>query len=86
MDIRRRRRLSAIGIDLLMETVEDALHEAYENDEGGLAATTVAPKAGLPSEGYSGRLSRYVLNRLEIDGIAINDQPGPGHGSWRLDD
>ena len=86
MDIRRRRRLSGIGIDLLMEAAEDALLEAYENDSGGLAATTVAQKAGFPSEGNAGRLSRYVLNRLEIDGIAINDQPGPGHGSWRLAD
>ena len=80
MNTRERRRLAVKAIDILMEVVEDVLQEAYDNNEGGLSATHVAAKAGFPNVGDRGHLSRYVLDRLRNDGIAIDDQPGPGHG------
>lgn len=86
MNLRERRRLAVNAIDVLMEVVEDVLQEAYDNDEGGLAATIVAARAGFANVGDRGHLSRYILNRLRIDGVAVDDQPGPGYGSWRLSD
>ena len=86
MDIHARRRQAGIGIAYLMEVVASTLQEAYDNGEGGLMATVVAERAGIPTTGDSGGICRYILDRLRIDGVAVDDQPGPGAGSWRLAD
>ena len=48
MDIHARRRQAGIGIAYLMEVVASTLQEAYDNDEGGLMATVVAERTGIP--------------------------------------
>lgn len=82
MDIHARRRTINIGLAYLAEAVADVLQDAQDNDEGGLAATTISARSGLPQGGWS--TCRFILDRLDFDGVAVNDQPGSGNGSWRL--
>ena len=84
MNMRSRRRQVFTAVDLLMEMVEEVLQDAYDDNVGGLTATAVAARAGFPNEGDRGQLARYVLRRLLLDGVAVNDQPQQGAGSWRL--
>ena len=84
MNMRARRRQVFTAVDLLMEVEEDVLQDAHDSDVGGLSATAVAVRAGFPNEGNRGQLARYVLQRLLLDGVAVNDQPQQGAGSWRL--
>ena len=51
---------------------------------GGLAATVVDRRAGIPGNGNTRRISRYLLQQMENRVIATNDNPGAGTGSWRL--
>ena len=82
MNIHARRRTVNIGLAYLAEAVADVLQEAQDNNEGGLTAATIRARSGLPSNGYSWDTCRFVLNRLEQDGIVVNDGLNPG--SWRL--
>ena len=79
-----KRHQTKIAIDLLAEVVEEVLQEAQDKGEGGLTATTVAARAGFPVKSNRGGLSRYILDLLSQQKVAINDLPGLGAGSWRL--
>ena len=81
-----KRQQAKVAIALLMEVVEEVLSESAKKGEGGLTAVKVAERAGIPTLGNRGQLSRYVLDRLRKENIATDDQPGHGAGSWRLVD
>lgn len=81
-----KRHQTKIAIDLLAEVVEEVLQDAQNKGAGGLTATTVAARAGIPIKSNRGRLYRYILDLLSQQKVAINDQPGLGAGSWRLAD
>ena len=84
MNIHARRRTVNIGLAYLAEAVADVLQEAQDNNEGGLTAATVRERSGLPDNSYAWDTCRFVLNRLEQDGVVINNSPSPNPGSWRL--
>ena len=82
MNIHARRRTVNIGLAYLAEAVADVLQEALDKNEGGLAATTINARSGLPQSAWD--TCQFVLHRLEQDGVVVNEQPGGGPGSWRL--
>ena len=82
MNIHARRRTVNIGLAYVAEAVADVLQEAQEKNEGGLVATIIEARSGLPQGAWS--TCQFVLHRLEQDGVVVNDHPGVGPGSWRL--
>ncbi len=82
MNVHARRRTVNVGIAYLAEAIAHVLQEAKDDNEGTLSAATIHARSGLPSTGYSWHTCRFVLNRLDQDGIVVNDGQNPG--SWRL--
>ena len=83
MNAHAKRRQVSIAIALLTEVVAEVLQEARDNNEGGLQSEEVARRAGFPPEN-GGQGSLYVLELMEKQRLAVDDQPGLGPAAWRL--
>ena len=68
MNASQRKRLSTHAINILIEVMQDVLQEATNTNAGGLAATDVGRKAGIPGNGNTRRISRYLLQQMLISG------------------
>ncbi len=85
MNIHARRRQVTHALADLSEVVADVLDEAVQAGESGLTAAQVKGRSGMPSESEATyNILRHVLHLMAEGKVAVNNQPGQGHGSWRL--
>ena len=78
MNAHAKRRQVTIAVAMLSEV----LQEAQDNDQGGLTAEEVGLRAGF--QGSRGQASRYILELLQGQGLAVEENPGRGPASWKL--
>ena len=84
MNIHARRKQVTHAVADLSEVVADILDEAIQTGEPGLTAAQVRVRSGMPASQPSYDIVLAVLHLLSESEIAVDTQPGPGHGAWRL--